>query len=251
MGDFMRRRTILKQKSEPVSSSYVAFTSPSSFTLSIIGTAHLWDGIIEYSTDGQTWSEWSGSTTLSSGQLNGENALLIRGIGNSKITGSTAGTDNGAWHFTGANISISGELKDFLDYQVASPTIVSYAFKNMFGWKSPGNTAIISAASFHISDPMTENLCNGMFSRCKGLVYPPRFTAQTLATGCFTSMFYECSELSVLPALPVLELKGNCYYTMFSDCSKIKVSLTSSEEYPNEYRIPISGTGISASNATY
>lgn len=250
MGDFIRRRMILQDKKELVHPPYVSFTSPSSFTLSIIGTAHMWDGTIEYSTDGEQWNEWNGSTTLSSGQLDGDNVLLIRGSGNTIITGSSAGTDNGAWHFNGSNISIAGESKNFLNYQ-GTPTAGAYAFKNLFGWKSPGNTAIVSAANFYISDPLSEEICNGMFSRCKGLIYPPRIAARTMVTQAFHSIFYECSALSVLPILPVLTLAPNCYDTMFNICTSIKVSLTYSEEYPNEYRIPISGTGVNATNATY
>lgn len=241
------RRRMMYKKSEPP--PYIAFTSPSSFTLSIIGTAHLWDGSIEYSTEGQQWNEWDGTTTLSSGQLNGENVIFARGIGNTIITGASAGTDNGAWHFSGSNISISGESKNLLDYQ-DTPTPTAYAFKNMFGWKSPGNTAIVSAADFCISDPMSASICYGMFSRCKGLIYPPRFTAKSLESGAFQSMFYECSALSVLPVLPVLVLKNSCYSSMFDTCTSIKMSLTQSDEYPNEYRIPYRGTGVNASKAT-
>lgn len=248
MGNFLRRRAMLKKPI--VKDDYVAFTSPSSFSLSIIGTPKLWDGIVEYSQDGQQWSEWNGATTLSSGQLNNENVLFVRGTGNTKITGTTGATDNGAWHFSGSNISIAGTLQNLLDYQGnASPG--ESAFKSLFGWKSPGNAAIISAAGLYISDPLSIGICEGMFSRCNGLIYPPHFTAQTMYERCYKTVFYDCTALEVLPALPALTLQPNCYETLFAGCSKIKASYTSSDVYENEYRIPIRGTGVNASQATY
>ena len=245
----IRRRLFSYISAPPASPAYITFSSPTAFTLSIIGSVKLWDGIVEYSTDGENWSEWNGLTTLSSEVKNGESVLYARGEGNTILTGSSVQTNSGAWHFSGSDISVSGMIHNMLDYH-GNPTVGNYAFKSWFGWKSPGDTAIVSAENLIITDPVTLHMCDGMFSRCKGLQRPPRFTAQVLAEACFQSIFYQCSGLNTLPSLPASTLEPSCYYTMFSGCTNIKMSQTKTGDYQNEYRIPISGTGVNATNAT-
>lgn len=251
MGNLLIRRMAFSRRSTPPETHpYITFSSPVAFSLSIIGSVKLWDGIVEYSTDGENWSEWSGLTTLASGVKDGESVLYVRGEGNTIITGPNSQTNSGAWHFSGSDISVSGLIHNMLDYH-GNPTVGDYAFKNWFGWKSPGDTALISAEKLVITDPVTTHMCETMFSRCKGLQRPPRFAAQVLAENCFQSIFYQCSGLNTLPSLPVLTLEPSCYYTMFIDCTSIKMSQTKTGDYQNEYRIPISGTGVNATNATY
>lgn len=250
MGDLlMRRRVFPYGSASPAPPAYVTFSSPAAFTLSIIGSVKLWDGIVEYSTDGENWSEWNGLTTLASGAKDGENVLYVRGEGNTILTGASAQTNSGAWHFSGSGISVSGIIHNMLDYH-GNLTVGDYAFKNLFGWKSPGDTAIITAENLIIPDPVTAHMCDAMFSRCKGLQRPPRFTAQVLAENCFQSAFYQCSGLNTLPTLRALTLKSNCYISMFIECTSIKLSQTKTGDYQNEYRIPISGTGTNATSAT-
>lgn len=247
MDNLLMRRRVFSCMSTPP--AYITFSSPAAFTLSIIGSVKLWDGIVEYSVDGESWSEWNGLTTLSSGVKDGENVLLVRGEGNTILTGPSVQTNSGAWHFSGSDISVSGMIHDMLDYH-GSPTVGDSAFKSWFGWKSPGDTALVSAENLVITDPVTTSMCEGMFSRCKGLQRPPRFAAQALAEKCFQSIFYQCSGLNTLPTLRVLTLKPACYNTMFLECTGIKLSQTRTGAYQNEYRIPISGTGVNATNAT-
>lgn len=246
MVDLLMRRGVFPNSS--ASPAYITFSSPSAFTLSIIGSVKLWDGIVEYSTDGKNWSEWSGLTTLASGVKGGESVLFVRGEGNTILTGPSVQTNYGAWHFSGSDISVSGIIHNMLDYH-GNLTVGDYAFKSWFGWKSPGDTALISAENLIIPDPVTVHMCDAMFSRCKGLQRPPRFVAEVLADNCFQSVFYQCSGLNTLPTLRVLTLKPSCYLSMFIDCTSIKISQTKTGEYQNEYRIPISGTGVNASDA--
>ena len=42
---------------------------------------------------------------------------------------------------------------------------------------------------------------------------------------------------------------GNCYPYMFHGCASLKLSSTKTDEYTQEYRIPSSGNGTSATNA--
>ena len=64
-------------------------------------------------------------------------------------------------------------------------------------------------------------------------------------------MFYRCTSLAQVPELPATTLKSACYKAMFRGCTSLKLSTTKTEEYTQEYRIPISGDGTTAENAFY
>ena len=88
-----------------------------------------------------------------------------------------------------------------------------------------------------------------MFNSCIGLTQAPALPATTLATNCYNGMFYGCSSLPQAPALPATTLTNYCYYSMFYGCASIKLSSTQTGEYTQEYRIPTSGTGTTATDA--
>ena len=62
-------------------------------------------------------------------------------------------------------------------------------------------------------------------------------------------MFYGCTTLTQAPALPATTLVINCYYGIFQGCTSLKLSSTQTGEYTQEYRIPSSGNGVTATNA--
>ena len=62
-------------------------------------------------------------------------------------------------------------------------------------------------------------------------------------------MFNGCTSLTTVLALPAITLVSACYQAMFRNCAKIKLSTTQDGEYANEYRVPISGDGVDATNA--
>ena len=226
---------------------YLTFSSPSAFSLSIIGSP-LWDGVIEYSTNRCSWNVWTGLTAIDAGAYNGHYVLYVRGKNNTYITGANAATDNGAWHFSGSNISLIGELHYLLDYKKRTVPAVR-AFASLFGWKNPGDYAIVTARELVLPMVLSEYCCSGMFSRCKGLVYPPKMPATNLVANCYRSTFYLCEGLNALPALYALTFRDGCYYTMFSDCTSIKLSTTKTGDYQTAYRIPFTGTGTTATDS--
>ena len=71
----------------------------------------------------------------------------------------------------------------------------------------------------------------------------------TMADYCYFFMFQGCTSLTQAPALPAITLASECYDSMFYGCTSLKLSSTQTDEYMQEYRIPVSGTGTSASNA--
>ena len=88
-----------------------------------------------------------------------------------------------------------------------------------------------------------------MFNGCTSLTQAPALPATTLAIGCYYGMFSGCTSLTQAPALPATTLASSCYYGMFNGCTSLKLSSTKTGEYTQEYRIPTTGTGTTASNA--
>ena len=88
-----------------------------------------------------------------------------------------------------------------------------------------------------------------MFRGCTALTQAPALPATTLANYCYYNMFNGCTALTQAPALPATTLADCCYYNMFNGCTGLKLSSTQTGEYTQEYRIPSSGTGTTASNA--
>ena len=208
----------LMKKEEPIV-HYLAFRSPSSFTLKVGDATKHWGGTLEYSTDTSTWSTWDGTITLSSTVSGSDNVLYLRGTGNTVITGNNS---KYKWDLTGSNIACIGNIENLLDYATVEsgehPTMANYCY------------------------------CY-MFRGCTALTQAPSLPATTLANSCYRNMFYGCTSLTQVPALPATTLKNYCYYQMFYGCASLKLSSTQTGEYTQEYRIPSSGTGTTAANA--
>ena len=88
-----------------------------------------------------------------------------------------------------------------------------------------------------------------MFSGCISLTRSPELPATTLVEGCYASMFKGCTALIQVPELPATMLAKRCYLSMFDSCTRLKLSTIQTGEYTQEYRIPSSGTGATASIA--
>ena len=224
---------------------YLTFSSPSSFTLAVNDTTKHWDGTLEYSTDASTWSTWDGTTTLSSATSGSDNVLYLRGIGNTVITGKS---NRYKWVLTGSNIACIGNIENLLDYETvesgAHPTMAVYCYYYMFD----GCTGLIQAPALPATTLAT--CCyRWMFDGCTSLTQAPALPATTVAESCYKYMFQGCTSLTQVPALSATNLKRECYSNMFDGCTSLKLSSTQTGEYTQEYRIPSSGTGTTATNA--
>ena len=251
--------------------TYLTFSSPSSFTLKVNNTTKHWDGILEYSTDTSTWSTWDGATTLSSATSRSDNVLYLRGTGNTVITG-----DNNSykWVLTGSDIACTGNIENLLDYATVEsgnhPTMANYCYRYMFRdctslTRAPalsattlstycysnmfqGCTGLTQAPALPATT-LADDCYNDMFYSCTGLTQAPALPATTLKNYCYQGMFYDCTSLAQVPALSATKLKNYCYRYMFQNCTSLKLSSTQTDEYTQEYRIPSSGTGTTATNA--
>ena len=250
------------------SKPYVEFISSTAMTITPKYTN---TGVtLQYSLDGSTWTTIAtGATTPSA------NIMYFRGqaTGTKSLYSSSATTN--AWAFTGAtNLECNGKLDRLLQDTLGDDndilTIGSYCYNSMFY----GCIRLITAPAL----PATKlaNYCYiNMFSNCSSLVTAPALPATALASGCYdsmlrgcislttapalpattlanycyNSMFYGCTKLITAPVLPAITLATQCYYRMFYGCTKIKVSTTQTGIYDTAYRIPIVGTGTTATNA--
>ena len=199
---------------------FLTFVSPEVFLIKTSVGSKIWDGVLEYSTDTETWIEWDGSE-ISAVYGDNKYALYFRGTGNTIITGGTD-TDIKYLLITGADIQCSGNIETLLDYA----TVES------------GKHPTMASGCYH-----------SMFNGCTALTQAPSLPATTLASSCYHSMFRGCTALTQAPSLPATTLAKTCYYSMFNGCKKIKLSDTKTEEYTQDYRIPVSGTGTTASRA--
>ena len=123
-------------------------------------------------------------------------------------------------------------------------TLASSCYMQMFsGCTSLTQAPDLPATTLEISCYMQ------MFYDCTSLTQAPALPATTLAYYCYAVMFNGCTSLTQAPALPATTLEISCYYGMFNGCTSLKLSSTKTGEYTQEYRIPTTGTGTTASNA--
>ena len=230
---------------KPEGKSYLTFSSPNSFTLKVNDTTKHWDGTLEYFSSNRTWTTWDGTTTLSAVTDDGEYVLYLRGTGNTVITGNN---QNYRWILTGSDIACIGNIENLLDYATAAsgahPTMAAYCYAYMFG----GCTALTQTPALPATT-LAEDCYGSMFSGCTSLTQAPTLPATTMAAYCYYNMFGGCTALTQAPALPATALAEGCYYNMFQGCTSLKLSTIQTGEYTQEYRIPSSGTGTTATNA--
>lgn len=214
--------------------SYLTFSSPNSFTLSVANSYKNWDGTLETSTDKTNWNTWDGASAVSSSN---DGKLYLRGTGNTVITGNTICF----WNLNGSNISVIGNIETLLDYATVGqgnhPPMATHCYMSMFY-----NCTAITSAPELPATTMASYCYQEMFRGCSNLISAPALPATTLANNCYAYMFYGCTNLETLIALPVLNLPEYCYGSMFYNCSKIKLSMSQIDNYQNLYRIPIIGS---------
>ena len=123
-------------------------------------------------------------------------------------------------------------------------TLANYCYQSMF----EGCSSLTQAPALPATTLATYCYKN-MFRDCTSLTKASALPATTLSECCYLGMFYGCTSLIQVPDLPATTLATNCYYSIFRGCTKIKLSTTRTGEYTQEYCIPSSGTGTTASNA--
>ena len=108
-----------------VCTTYLKWCSPNPFSLAPVSklgntksfTGDLWDGIIETSTDKETWTEYDGLHDVPAAQSWEEYCLYMRGCGNSYIVGDVNGRFISPFFPDGSEISIYGYIESLIDWE--------------------------------------------------------------------------------------------------------------------------------------
>ena len=125
-------------------------------------------------------------------------------------------------------------------------TLANYCYQNMFR----GCTGLTQAPALPAKE-LADYCYTCMFQDCTSLTQAPALPATTLASSCYRYMFQGCTSLTQAPALPATTLANYCYQYMFRDCTSIKLSTARTGEYTIAYRIPMSGTGTTATRSLF
>lgn len=123
-------------------------------------------------------------------------------------------------------------------------TLADHCYYGMFS----GCTSLTRAPELPATT-LADYCYNWMFIGCTSLTHAPALPAITLADHCYWYMFSGCTSLTQAPTLPATALADYCYQSMFYNCTSLKLSSTKTDEYTQEYRIPSSGNGTTATDA--
>ena len=121
---------IISSQSVPPSeySPYITFSSEDGeFTLNSAAGYESWDGTLYYSTDTETWIQWTWNPSEESSEISSSNGVLyLRGEGHSRIC------DDYGFYLAGTNISCTGNIENLLDWQTVQqgqhPVMSNYCF---------------------------------------------------------------------------------------------------------------------------
>lgn len=199
--------------------TYLTFSSPGAFTLRTNNNAVNWDGVLEYSTDAETWAAWDG-TEIASG---GGNRLYLRGTGNTYVSGTGGSPSTGYkyWTLSGADISCSGGVETLLDWETVAAGGHPEAAIRCFYMLFLHNACLISAPDLTLPEA-PEQAYLQMFQET-GITQPPRITTRVFGHACCVAM---------------------CRNT------PIRISEAQGGIYQIPYRIPETGTGEAADGAS-
>ena len=129
---------------------------------------------------------------------------------------------------------------------LSATTLANHCCYCMFN----GCTALTKAPALPATT-LADYCYSNMFKKCTSLTQAPALPATTLANYCYQYMFRSCTALTQAPALPATTLADRCYYCMFLICTSLKFSSAKTGEYTQEYRIPITDTGTTATEALF
>lgn len=209
---------VVWQKQAPVQVKALRFTSTGAQTLGInqstLGTV---TPVFEYSTNGQTWTSWDITTTLSFGS---GTDLYIRG--SNTILASTGANYTNFVFSTNSPVYCYGSVMHLYDYT-----------QDLTDFPSSSNGRGLKY----------------LFANCTVLVRPPSLSSEHVQSYCYYYMFQNCISLEYLPKLHNISSTTTGYADhMFDGCSLIKMSTTADSEYTTLYQIPNAMVGSTATD---
>lgn len=223
---------LYKRIDDTLENPFLIFKSESPFTIKVDSPA--WNGVMEYSTNAITWTEWNGS------ELSSVNSrIYIRGRNNTRVSCIQSGIYY-PFRISGTKVECIGNIENLLDYEMVlngeHPVMDNSCFAYMFY----ECTALISAPVLPAVE-LSESCYQFMFAGCTLLKTPPALPAIKLAENCYLGMFAS-SGLTTVPYLPATTLADLCYSYMFYQCTSLQISNIKTEHFKYEWRIPTVGT---------
>ena len=180
--------------------------------------------LIEYSTDGTTWTTYSTAITLA----NVGDKVYFRG--NNENYGTSAKKSQFSCSkdcYIYGNIM---SLVDKMNYATTTSLTADWTFRGMFY----ENTRIKNHPTKDLVLPATtiaHSCYRELFYGCTGLTRAPQLPATMMKNSCYCQMFRGCTGLTAAPALPATTLSNNCYEAMFKGCT----GLTSAPTLPGTF----------------
>ncbi len=175
------------------STDYLTFTAEqanSTISLNKRGDVPSLSSVLEYSTDGETWTnyEWSGTAGT---------VITLANVGDYV-------------KFRGDNATFSTEYYNG-----------EYAFAMTGKIAGSGNIMSLLDKSCLLRKINRMDCFNKLFLNCSSLTKAPELPATELAESCYSSMFEGCSNLTTSPHLPAINLANYCYSNMFKNCTNL------------------------------
>ena len=177
---------------------------------------------IEYSTDGITWKNFSGSINLD----NVGDKVSFRG--DNAAYGSYSSSYSSLFSCT-AGCYVYGNIMSLINstgFATDTKLTAAYTFAFLFY----GVNQIYSHPSKQLELPATDltfSCYARMFLGCTKLTTAPELPATTLAAGVYSMMFYGCESLTKAPTtLPATSLTSRCYEQMFYSCTSLTTAPT-------------------------
>ena len=180
--------------------------------------------LIEYSTDGTTWTTYSTAITLA----NVGDKVYFRG--NNENYGTSAKKSQFS---CSKDCYIYGNIMSLVDktnYATTTSLTTDWTFRGMFY----ENTRIKNHPTKDLVLPATtiaHSCYRELFYGCTGLTRAPQLPATMMKNSCYCQMFRGCTGLTAAPALPATTLSNNCYEAMFKGCT----GLTSAPTLPGTF----------------
>ena len=170
-------------KSEPATPNWLCFTAEEAN--SVVGMAANGSAptvSLEYSTDGNTWSQFEIGYDTAVTLANIGDKMYVRATSSGNTGMSSSYSDYNQFIMMG-KISASGNVNTLLD-QNGNATLTEWCYFNMF-------------------------------QNCVSLTSAPELPSTTLANYCYANMFNGCTALTTAPELPATTLANYCYGGMF------------------------------------
>lgn len=203
---------------------------------------------MEYSTDKNSWTEFTGNQTFVGETANDVNEddtdiimysgimrasehakntyvkIYLRGVNNTTLSNSNlkANFDFSQLSTTGTlELKIGGNILTLLDKDVSkfeNKRLPDYCFANLFS----NSSAIYDASQLELTPKLSSNsLYRSMFQGCSEMVTSPQKIYLTdMSTDCCRTMFYKCSSLVNIPETWCYNVTKLGYYVYTSSISK-------------------------------